>query len=270
MTNVDFIEFALSHAKKASVPAGAMLLVPRDAVGDDGEWEYLYGTTGHKITKALLDTKFTSYYSKNGWTREEYDKATEGFIGRIACDCQGLLDKYCGIDINAEYSWQMCTQKGTVNPNEHYVIGECVFIESKTTRKKTHVGFVCGYMPDGEELIVEERGIRYGCVVTKRSGRPWTHHGRTKYLEYVETYKLYGADPMSFEAGEKSDDVKKLQELLNARGFVPPDGMPLTVDGVYGKRTADALTAFIAMQYPVEIRVGSRIVYANNLGGSLE
>lgn len=263
-TNIEFTEFALSHAKNASVPAGAMLLVPCGAVGDGGEWEYLYGTTGHKITKALLDVKFDTYYIKNGWTREDYDKTTAGFIGRIACDCQGLLDKFCGdMDINAEANWQTCTSKGKVKTDEHYVIGECLFVESKTTGKKTHVGFVCGYMPDGEELIVEERGIRYGCVVTKRSERPWTHHGRTKYLEYVETYKLYGAEPMPFEAGEKSDDVKQLQELLNARGFAPLDGMPLTVDGVYGERTADALAAFIAAQYPVKVLVGENVVYTN-------
>lgn len=268
MTNLDFIEFALSHAKKASVPAGAMLLVPRDAVGDNGEWEYLYGTTGHKITGALLNKKFETYYRQQNWTREEYDKVTEGFIGRTACDCQGLLDKFCGMDITANDNWNTCTMKGTVSPNEHYVIGECLFIDK--SGKKTHVGFVCGYMPNGEELVVEERGIRYGCVVTKRSERPWTHHGRTKHLEYVETYKLYGADPMPFEAGEKSDDVKRLQELLNARGFASPDGMPLTVDGVYGERTADALFAFIAKQYPVEVRVGNCIVYANNWGGTLK
>lgn len=264
LTNVSFIEFALSHAKRASVPAGAMLLVPRDAVGDDGEWEYLYGTTGHKITRSLLNAKFDTYYSKNGWTREEYDKATEGFIGRIACDCQGLLDKFCDMDINAEYNWQTCTRKGTTSPSEHYVIGECLFIESKTTGKKTHVGFVCGYMPDGEELIVEERGIRSGCVVTKRSERPWTHHGRaTKYLDYTETVKLYGAEPKPFTLGEKSEDVKKLQELLTRRCFYGPDGMPLKIDGVFGERTAEALNSFISAQYPVEVFVGKKVVYTN-------
>ena len=41
-----FIEFALSHAKRASVPEGAKLLVPLNKVGVAGEWEYLFGTTG--------------------------------------------------------------------------------------------------------------------------------------------------------------------------------------------------------------------------------
>lgn len=264
MTNIDFIEFALSHAKPASVPIGAMLAAPLASVGDAGEWEYLYGTTGHKITPALLNAKFNTYYSNNGWTREEYDKVTVGFVGRIACDCQGLLDKSCGMDITANDNWLTCTKKGKIDPNENYVIGECLFIESKTTGKKTHVGFVCGFMPNGEELIVEERGIRYGCVVTKRFERPWTHHGRaTKYLDYIETVKLYGAEPKPFTLGEKSDDVKKLQELLTRRCFYGSDGMPLKIDGEFGERTAEALNSFISAQYPVKVLVGENVVYTN-------
>ena len=38
-----FIEFALSHAKRASVPEGAKLLVPLNKVGVAGEWEYEKG-----------------------------------------------------------------------------------------------------------------------------------------------------------------------------------------------------------------------------------
>lgn len=40
-----------------------------------------------------------------------------------------------------------------------------------------HVGWVCGFDSDGEPLVIEERGLSYGCVVTRLSGRGWTHQG---------------------------------------------------------------------------------------------
>ena len=73
---LDFIKWGLTHVKKSSVPVGAILPIPVSEVGSAGEWEYLFGTTGEKVTQSLLNNKFNSYYSKNGWTRTQFDKAT--------------------------------------------------------------------------------------------------------------------------------------------------------------------------------------------------
>lgn len=73
---LDFIKWGLTHVKKSSVPVGAILPIPVPEVGSAGEWEYLFGTTGEKVTQSLLNNKFNSYYSKNGWTRTQFDKAT--------------------------------------------------------------------------------------------------------------------------------------------------------------------------------------------------
>lgn len=96
----EFVAWALSHAKRASVPNGAVLCVDPQNVGRDGEWEYLYGTTGRRVTQSLLDERYANYYSRKGWTRAEYDRATSGWIERgvTVCDCQGLEDYYSGSD----------------------------------------------------------------------------------------------------------------------------------------------------------------------------
>lgn len=100
----EFVAWALSHAKRASVPNGAVLCVDPQNVGRDGEWEYLYGTTGRRVTQSLLDERYANYYSRKGWTRAEYDRATSGWIERgvTVCDCQGLEDYYSGSDTNCQ------------------------------------------------------------------------------------------------------------------------------------------------------------------------
>lgn len=239
----EFIYFGLSHAKPESVPTGARLPIPLAEVGSAGKWEYLYGTTGHKISKTLLDARYKDYYSKHDWTRADYDAVTAGWIGRVACDCQGLHDYFCGIDINADMHYKQCTETGAVNAADCYEIGECMFIDKGG--RKTHIGWVCGYMPNGEELVVEERGIRYGCVVTKRSERPWTHHGKsTKYLDYSEPVPLYSPEPVTFSVGDKGEYVLALQAFLSGMNYRDQNDAPLAIDGKLGPKTWYALTAF--------------------------
>lgn len=247
-----FILFCLSHAKPESVPEGALLPCPLSEVGAAGAWEYLYGTTGHKITRALLNTKYDLYYGLHGWTREEYDETTQGFVGRTACDCQGLQDNHCGTDINANTNYRSCTGKGEIDPDAHYDIGEC-FFKAGSEGKMVHVGWVCGYMPDGEELVVEERGIRYGCVVTRRSEREWTHHGKSsKYLDYSEPVALYVPEPVVFAPGDAGPQVAALQTFLAGMNYTDADGAPLVIDGKLGAKTWQALSAFVSAHIDTE------------------
>ena len=76
---IDFIVFALTHAKPESIPEGAQLPIEVEECGSE-PWEYLYGTTGHKISQSLLDERFEHYYKSKGWTREAYDIATENCV----------------------------------------------------------------------------------------------------------------------------------------------------------------------------------------------
>lgn len=182
---VDFICWGLTHAKKSSIPDGASLALPLDECSTE-PWEYLYGTTGRICTQALLDEKYDKYYRDWGWSRSLYNKATAGWVENavIVCDCQGLLDAYCtqvlGVktDIKADDCYtRWCTDKGRIRDiSRAYVIGEAVFRANDYGTMK-HVGWVCGFASDGEPLVLEERGLSYGCVVTRLSGRGWTHRG---------------------------------------------------------------------------------------------
>ena len=112
---LDFIKWGLTHVKKSSVPVGAILPIPVSEVGSAGEWEYLFGTTGEKVTQSLLNNKFNSYYSKNGWTRTQFDKATAGWVkaGKTVCDCQGVEDYYSKSQTNANGNYvRYCDDKG--------------------------------------------------------------------------------------------------------------------------------------------------------------
>ena len=257
-TALNFVRFALSHVKPETVPKGAVFPVPASVIGTE-PWEYLYGTTGHVATQALLDAKYNAYYATHNWTRAAYDYYTANWPAakQIVCDCQGLLDKFLGVDVSADIdfnSW--CTDKGELQPDKHYDIGEAFFIDSGG--RKSHVGWVVGYTADGEEIIEEERGLRYGCVMTRRSKRPWTHHGKpTKVLDFSEPIIILEEADMSninndtapvFELTspmQRGDDVKSLQRFLNETRYRDAEGFELTEDGKCGRKTIEALTAFV-------------------------
>ena len=97
---IDFVRFALSHAKRETIPAGAQIPLDIEECGTS-PWEYLFGTTGNIVTQDLLNRRFSEYYSKRGWTRERFDRATENWAARrvTVCDCQGLLDVFVGVDV---------------------------------------------------------------------------------------------------------------------------------------------------------------------------
>jgi len=188
MYNVtDFIKWALTHAKRGSIPEDALLPVAREECGTE-KWEYLYGSTRVQTNKDTLDRYFNEHYYKS-MSREKYDSYTKNWPeDGYATDCQGLLDAYMTYelgektDINSDMNYKYwCEDKGEVkNISRDFVLGEAVFMKNTDTGRMKHVGWVCGFMPDGEPLVVEARGIAYGVVVTRFNARPWTHRGLMK------------------------------------------------------------------------------------------
>lgn len=241
---IDFVRFALSHAKRETIPAGAQIPLDIEECGTS-PWEYLFGTTGNIVTQDLLNRRFSEYYSKRGWTRERFDRATENWAARrvTVCDCQGLLDVFVGVDVNAHYCYAAwCTEKGEISGiGRPYVLGEAVFIQGSSERM-THVGYVCGFL-NGEPLIVEARGLNFGVCVTKFSDRPWTHRGLVSkqliYTEncYDEQIILTVRRPMI-----QGDAIKHLQTALNALGYYCG-----SVDGKCGKLTMRGVNEFVEM-----------------------
>lgn len=275
---IEFVKWGLTHVKKSSVPSKAILPIDRSLVGSAGEWEYLFGTTGRKVTQSLLNSKYSSYYKKNGWTRAEFDAATKGWVaaGKIVCDCQGVEDYFSKADTNARGNYaRYCTDKGLCSAIKRpYVLGEAVF-NGKTTSSISHVGWVCGFMPDGDVLVMEERGLSYGFVVTRMSKRSWKYRGlMTKRYSYSNADKqpetttpaASGAAIFTrlLKYGRKGDDVIELKKLLIKEGYSKGITVNtkssrnfygstrtqvkayqrdngLTVDGIAGKNTITAL-----------------------------
>lgn len=272
MQNVlEFVKFALSHAHQSGVPKGADIPFP---VGNDGVWEYLWGTRGQVCTEKLLDSRYNSYYRDHGWERGEYDTMTKGWVERgvHVTDCQGLLDAYLGNDVNANTDYvSYCTDKGVCDKiSRPYVIGEAVFMGTAT--KKTHVGWVCGFDKNCNPLVVESRGLKYGVVITKLFGRGWDYRGlMTKKFTYGEA--PVQPDPSVFifyralKKGMRGQDVIELKKLLIDKGY--HEGITLdtktsqnfgsatrklvkqfqadnglTVDGVAGKQTITTLGGY--------------------------
>ena len=272
MQNVlEFVKFALSHAHQSGVPKGADIPFP---VGNDGVWEYLWGTRGQVCTEKLLDSRYNSYYRDHGWERGEYDTMTKGWVERgvHVTDCQGLLDAYLGNDVNANTDYvSYCTEKGACDKiSRPYVIGEAVFMGTAT--KKTHVGWVCGFDKNCNPLVVESRGLKYGVVITKLFGRGWDYRGlMTKKFTYGEA--PVQPDPSVFifyralKKGMRGQDVIELKKLLIDKGY--HEGITLdtktsqnfgsatrklvkqfqadnglTVDGVAGKQTITTLGGY--------------------------
>lgn len=266
-----YVKFALSHAKPSSVPKGADFPFP---VGDDGVWEYLYGTRGQVCTEYLLNRAYDSYYRKHGMSRADFDAATKGWVERgvRVCDCQGLLDAFLGNDVKANNCYtSYCTEKGACDKiSRPYVIGEAVFMGKAT--EKTHVGWVCGFDKNKNPLVVESRGLKYGVVITKLFGRGWDYRGlMTKKFTYDDAPVQPDPDVFIFyrelKRGMKGQDVVELKKLLIAKGYkdgitidtkTSPNFGPttktlvkqfqadngLTVDGIAGPQTITALGGY--------------------------
>ncbi len=238
----DFMKFALSHAKRASVPkTTASLLIPPDEVGKGGEWEYMWGTMGEVITQSILDRRWESHYKTTNWSREQYLKATDGWVKRKqrAADCQGLLDAYLGNDTNANGNYtKYCTNKGKIKDiGRPFVIGEALFNGTET--KKTHVGWVCGFATDGQPLVVHARGLAHGVVITTMQEFKWSYRGLMKNIFNYTTQEEVMKKIEIKQPLMRGNDIKALQTALNMLGYKAG-----TEDGIAGENTVKAIEQF--------------------------
>lgn len=187
----NFIKWALTHADPKTIVKSGSYPLPSEEIGVDPV-HYLFGTVWTQTTKQALDWKYIDYYGTTKYsnppmTREEYDRITGNWKPTDhATDCQGLLDAWFRLeggdptmDINADMNYKYwCKDKGKIKEiSRDFVIGEAVFMQSSSSGKMTHVGWVCGFTDSGEPLVVEARGIKYGVVITRLNARNWTHRG---------------------------------------------------------------------------------------------
>lgn len=248
---IEFVKWGLTHVKRNTIPQNAILPLEREKCGVE-PWEYLWGTNGHKATQYLIDSRFESYYERNGWTRSEYDAVTKGWVERkqIVSDCQGVEDAFSHSQTNANGNYvRYCTDKGLCSKiTRKYVIGEAVFNGSDS--KKTHIGWVCGFLPDGDILVMEERGLAYGFVVTRMSQRAWKYRGlMTKRYIYDQSAVQpdHTGKPIFkrvLKYGSRGDDVIELKKLLINAGYSKGITVNTKASGNFYGNTREAVKAY--------------------------
>lgn len=259
----DFIYWALSHIKPYTVPSGANLVRPWNECGAE-PWQYLFGSVRVKTSQATIDRYYENHY-KSQMTRERYNALTKDWDRNgYATDCEGLLDAWltyeCNdpTDNNANGNYvTWCTDKGKLSEIDRpYVVGEALFM-ANTAGKMTHIGWVCGFGLDGDPLVVEARGIAYGVVITKLSGRNWTHRGlMTKKFEYEKNEEEKPViDFNQTKPMPSGETYRAMQQVLDACGFTDYEDKPIEVDGKWGNRSKSAFTKFIAYYAPEPVPV---------------
>ena len=261
MRNVqEFLTWGMHRASPLRIPAGSTLCIPLAEVGIKGWWSYAYGTTGVKCTQTRLDRAYEKYYKAWGWSRREFDSVTAGWVKMavMLCDCQGLEDCFSGTDTNAKGNYaNYCTDKGRIaDISRPYVFGEAIFVGSSPS-SINHVGWIVGFAPDGEPLVLHERGLAHGCVIERMSsaGKKWSYRGlMTKRYSYeaiapetpVETAPVAPVQPERtvlriYSPLMRGGEVKDLQDALNAMGYDCGEA-----DGICGENTRKGILAFIA------------------------
>lgn len=256
-------------ASKVSAAAFVAFLQERVAAKDG----YIFGATGQD-PKKLSNWYFSGQYSGDQLKKALYWREN----ARRVWDCNGLAEGYyrdmTGVDINTRardnYSgW--CEKRGSgLIPAVYRMPGAAVFKKSGYIH---HVGFlekpVDAGNPAGDWYVIEARGVMYGVVRTRLNNRGWNAWGlMTRYFDYDADAPEIGDAVLGsrlLKRGSRGADVHQLQEMLMEMGYVLPrygaDGdfgaetetavkkfqatLGLTVDGLYGEDTHDALMALL-------------------------
>ena len=244
---------------------------------------YWYGTCLYKCTSGTLSRKAAQYpssYTSSRMARYKQDVAAK----KVCADCIGAAKGYAwtsggqgvleAVGTNQTYTSKYgsngCPDKGA---NSMFTYAKSKGLDWGTIdtlpeivglalHKSSHVGY---YIGGG--YGVEWKGFSYGCVKTKVAGRGWTHWYKLPFIKYGEASEMpgqpdtpampdqpatpaeptlpstdYGTRLLRYRKGRtmiKGEDVLAVQARLIALGYDPG-----TADGVYGPKSAAAVTVF--------------------------
>ena len=175
----------------------------------------------------------------------------------FAYDCSGLFMKFAmdrdlfKHDMTANDIYNSVPNKISVSSVD---VGDFVFMG--TDSNKEHIGYVID-----KEYVIEARGTAYGVVKTKLSERNWKYAARpywwsgisydkpvlTRELFYVQNNLMRGDDVLAVQielnkrhcSVGSADGVFGKKTKTGVEKFQSENN--LTVDGVVGKKTAEAL-----------------------------
>ena len=204
------------------IAAQTLIDLFRQALRD--KWGYIWGQSGAVRTQAKQDAA----------TRAMTVQYGSRWIGRHVADCSGLFVwafKGAGGSIyhGSNTIWRSyCTRKGTLTPGQTLRPGTALFLVRDGVRH--HIGLYVG-----DDTVIEARGTRYGVVTSKVSR--WDEWGELRGVDYGDGDIAF---PPTLRVGDRGEDVVRLQEGLQARGYA------IDADGVYGAKTKAAVKAFQA------------------------
>jgi len=204
---------------------------------------YVYGAKGYNgpFTVKLLTWLIANY--KSIFTTSYIAKAKK-FIGRVCCDCSGLISWYTLCVLGSAQLFQKAYTRLPIANIKDFAIGTVLW-------KSGHVGVYVG-MENGVPMCVEAKGINYGTIKSKVSDTKWQYGLTFSWISYVYDVSVAGtwkgtnpyrepAELLEYVSAKRNvinEDVKWLQwELVEA-------GYKLDIDGKFGTNTKKALGAY--------------------------
>ena len=204
---------------------------------------YVYGTKGADgpFTKARLNQLTTAY--KEVFSLSYRAKAKK-FIGKVCCDCSGLISWFTGKVLGSAQLYQKAYVRMPIARIEDFAIGTILW-------KKGHVGVYIG-IQGAVPMCVEAKGIDYGCIKSKVSDTKWINGLTFPWLTYKYQNKIAGTwkgknpyeEPMATIKYIKTKTNVVRQEVIWLQWELIEAGYDITMDGKFGKKTLAALKAF--------------------------
>lgn len=221
-------------------------------------WGYVWSLNGQLYTQEMADkykkVKRSTSSSRNPETYWTVD--CKKWIGKMAADCSGgivgairTINPSFG-DRSANTFKSQFTESGKIS-----TIPE---IPGLAVWRSGHIGIY-----EGNGNVLEFRGTEYGAVRTKLKSRDFTRWGKIKGVEYAENAEIWTVARILKRTSPtmSGEDVKELQERLNANGFDCGK-----IDGVFGDKTESAVKAYQkAKKLLIDGRAGKNTIAA--LGG---
>ena len=221
---------------------------------------YIMGTNGKVFSQPIYND--LTRRNPGGWFTARRLPAVRAQIGKRTTDCHGLIEWFLAELAGGKWSYDTTADGAFAAAQGKGAIGSIPELPGVCVRCPGHVGV---YIGGG--YVVEARGFDYGVCLTKLSERPWTHWYRHPKIRYAGT-ALPAPSPAKvgkttdkysivwfqlalnrqIAAGELAGARPAAGQLRENRQGMPAAGgsfpEPLTVDGVYGSKTAAAAAAY--------------------------
>lgn len=198
---------------------------------------YFFGAKLQPLTESFMDVMHRMH---SAVVTEAYmEKARKKqMIGKICCDCSGLIEGYTGIPLGTAQLYARASLRMPMEQADVFPPGTILW-------KKGHVAVFTG-CEQGKLCCIESRSIDYGCVKSEINGRGFTHGLLLKDILYP-AYDLPGQRPeknpypvpvKTLYPGNDGACVRWLQYALIESGYV------LIISGRFDRATTQALIAY--------------------------